>query len=68
MHICGIFTDRSRVCVSSYRGAFPLVIHTVSLHLSHSLLRGINESRERRERMRGRAVALGRKRVRKGIR
>lgn len=36
--------------MSSYRSSFPLVIHIVSLHLSHSLLRGINESRKRRER------------------
>lgn len=36
-HVCGVFAARSRVGVSSYRGSLPLVIHTVSLHLSRSL-------------------------------
>lgn len=46
-HVCGVFAARSCVCVCvcSYRGSFPLVIHTVSLHLSHS---HCSEGEERR--------------------
>lgn len=71
-HVCGAFPATSRVFVSSYRGSFPLVIHTVSLCISssHSLLRGVNERREMEGDggRGGSALALGGKRVRKGIR
>lgn len=40
-----LLLDRVCVCVCSYRGSFPLVIHTVSLHLSHS---HCSEGEERR--------------------
>ena len=50
-HVCVCVCECVCVFVSSYRGSFPLVIHTVSLHLSHSHCSEGEEGRggERRE-------------------
>lgn len=64
-----VFLLLDHVFVCLHTGTRLLFAHTVSLHLSHSLLRGVNESRESQwEGEGGREVTLGRKRVRKGMR
>lgn len=34
-HVRGVFTARSRVCVSSYRGSLPLVVQYLFISLTH---------------------------------